>query len=160
MKRIALLFLLTLLALPVSAQDRTSAVGRVLSSEGETEIVSPDGQVSKAIRSKFILEGDTLATGADGFLQVDDMNQVALAVDVRLHLRIPPTGTVAEVHASLEQLAHGKFGQCHEHAPLPVVPPQGVEAGLPPPDGTLGLNAGAPALRVNLRRGIPNAPRI
>lgn len=70
MKRIALLFLLTLLALPVSAQDRTSAVGRVLSSEGETEIVSPDGQVSKAIRSKFILEGDTLATGAAGMVEL------------------------------------------------------------------------------------------
>ncbi len=88
MTRIALLFLLTLLALPVAAQDRTSAVGRVLSSEGETEIVSPDGRISKAIRSTYILDGDTLATGPDGFLQVLFSDSAVIVLSCNSELRI------------------------------------------------------------------------
>ncbi len=108
MKRIALLFLLTLLAVPVSAQDRTSAVGRVLSSEGETEIVSPDGQVSKAIRSKFILEGDTLATGADGFLQVHFSDGAVIVLSCNSALRIDHYQTGAAGMVEL-QLLRGRM---------------------------------------------------
>ena len=39
---------------------------------------------------------------ADGFLQVDDVNQVTLAVNVRLHLRIPAAGAASEVYASFD----------------------------------------------------------
>ena len=39
-------------------------------------------------------------------LQVDDVNPVALAEDVFLHLRIPAFGLMPEVNASFEQLLH------------------------------------------------------
>src|SRR5207253_1686302 len=41
---------------------------------------------------------------ADGFPQVDDVDQVPLAVDVRPHLRVPPTGPVAVVDPGVEEL--------------------------------------------------------
>src|SRR5205814_7161197 len=37
----------------------------------------------------------------------DDVDPVAGAEDVRLHLRVPPAGLVAEVDSRLEQVFHG-----------------------------------------------------
>src|SRR6266851_946285 len=47
-------------------------------------------------------------------LEVDDMDAVANAEEVGLHLRIPAAGVVAEMNASFEQLAHGEAR--HRHA--------------------------------------------
>src|SRR5262249_18270483 len=41
---------------------------------------------------------------ADGLTQVDDVDEVALAVDERPHLGVPPTGTVPEVDSGLDQV--------------------------------------------------------
>src|SRR5262249_17254876 len=41
---------------------------------------------------------------ADGLAKVDDVDQIALAVDVRPHLGVPPAGTVSEVDAGLDQV--------------------------------------------------------
>ena len=41
---------------------------------------------------------------ADGFAEVDDVDQIALAVDVRPHFRVPPAGPVAEVDAGLDEV--------------------------------------------------------
>ena len=38
--------------------------------------------------------------------QVDDVDAVALGEDELLHLRVPTTGLVAEVQASLQHIAH------------------------------------------------------
>src|SRR5439155_4850720 len=61
---------------------------------------------------------------ADRLTQVDDVDQIAFAVDVRPHLGIPPAGAVSEVDAGLDQVLHLDDG----HA-LPSCPPPGV-AGL------------------------------
>jgi hypothetical protein len=42
-----------------------------------------------------------------GLRQVDDVDAVAGAEDVRLHPRVPAVGLVAEVRAGLDQLLHG-----------------------------------------------------
>ena len=39
---------------------------------------------------------------ADGFLDVDDVDEVAAAVDVRPHFRVPAAGAVSEVDARLD----------------------------------------------------------
>ena len=39
----------------------------------------------------------------DGLLHIDDVNHVALAVDVRLHLRVPTRNAVAEVNAGVDE---------------------------------------------------------
>ena len=46
--------------------------------------------------------------------QIDDMDAVAHAEDVRLHLRVPAAGVVAEMHASFQELTHGECRQRHE----------------------------------------------
>ena len=40
------------------------------------------------------------------FLQIDDVDPIALAEDVLLHLRIPALGLMTEVHASFQKLFH------------------------------------------------------
>ena len=47
-----------------------------------------------------------------GLLQVDDIDPVALGINVGGHLGVPPTGLVAEVHAGLQQLLHRY--DCHD----------------------------------------------
>ena len=42
----------------------------------------------------------------DGLTQVDDVDQIALAVNVRPHLGVPPAGAVSEVDAGLDQVLH------------------------------------------------------
>jgi hypothetical protein len=43
-------------------------------------------------------------------LQVDDVDAVALGQDVALHLGVPTTGLVPEVHATVKQRLHGDDG--------------------------------------------------
>ena len=49
-----------------------------------------------------------------GLLEVDDVDVVADAEEIRLHLRVPAAGVMAEMHAGFEKLAHGEIGQSHE----------------------------------------------
>ena len=45
--------------------------------------------------------------------EIDDVNAVALAEDVRLHLRVPAPGLVTEMDACLKELTHSKRGDRH-----------------------------------------------
>src|SRR6185295_1624288 len=69
-------------------------------------------------------EQDALSLGAEplhelrdliehlqGLLQIDDVDPIALAEDVGLHLRIPAPGLVPEVDASFQQFFHRDFYQ-------------------------------------------------
>ena len=62
-------------------------------------------------------------------LQVDDVNLVAHAVEIRRHARVPATRVVTKMHARFEQLAQGNLGHCHGNglSCQPVGPPRGVE---------------------------------
>ena len=55
-----------------------------------------------------------------GLRQVDDVDPVALPVNVGGHLGIPAVGLMPEVDASLEQLAQTDLRQRHHMSPLPV----------------------------------------
>jgi len=44
-----------------------------------------------------------------GLLQIDNVDAVAGAEDVLLHLRVPPAGLMAEVNAGLQKLLHADF---------------------------------------------------
>ena len=52
-----------------------------------------------------------------GLRQVDDVNPVAVAEDVRLHLGVPAVGLVAEMRSGLEQLLHRDDGGRHRSSP-------------------------------------------
>src|SRR5438034_899435 len=81
-----------------------------------------------------VLKG--LLEQAIGLLQVDDVDPVALAEDVFLHLRVPALGLVPEVDPRLEQLLHGdRGGHVRIHArrqkPPPDCPSPGRRPGFP-----------------------------
>ena len=58
--------------------------------------------------TRHLLDGFVgLAQSLDGLTEVDNVDAVTLLKDVRLHLRIPAAGLVAEVDARFEQGAHG-----------------------------------------------------
>src|SRR5690606_9908561 len=72
---------------------------------------------NRAARGRqFLHELVRLFNLAHGFLQVDDVNAVALREDVRSHLGVPAARLVAEVHARFEQLLHAYDG--HAHTPF------------------------------------------
>ena len=48
---------------------------------------------------------------ANGLLQVDNVDTIASAEDIRLHLGVPALGLMTEVHAGFKQLFHGDL--CH-----------------------------------------------
>ena len=48
----------------------------------------------------------------DGLLQVDDIDAVALGVDIGGHLGVPPAGLVTEVYAGFQELLH-RYDACH-----------------------------------------------
>ena len=73
-----------------------------------TNRISPPDEV---IRLKNLVAREQ---SPHGLLEVDDVNQVPLAVDVRLHLRVPAAGPVAKVHAGVDQVFDDKS---HEQPP-------------------------------------------
>ena len=72
-----------------------------------------------------LLKTQTLIEQAHRLLQIDDVDPGALAEDEAAHLRVPPAGLVAEVHAGLEQLAHRGRGHGSSFSRLRVVRPAG-----------------------------------
>jgi hypothetical protein len=66
----------------------------------------------------------------DSLGQIDDVDAIARAVDIRLHLGVPAVGLMSEMNACFEQLAHSKFWHSHGRVPSPVDPPRMVVTGL------------------------------
>ena len=52
-------------------------------------------------------EGISLLQLLHGLLQVDDIDAVALGVDIGSHLGVPATGLMTEMHTGLQQSLHG-----------------------------------------------------
>ena len=71
-----------------------------------------DKQNGSTVTGDFADEAAGFAEHLQGFLQVDDVNAVALPEDIFLHLGIPTARLVTEVNAGLQQLLHGDF-YCH-----------------------------------------------
>jgi hypothetical protein len=66
-----------------------------------------------------------------GLGQVDDVDAVARAVDIRPHARVPAVGLVAEVHARFEKLAQCKLWQSHGDSPFSGFAAAGRRASRP-----------------------------
>ena len=62
----------------------------------------------------------------DGLLDVDDVDPVALAVDVGTHLGVPAAGALAEVDAGLDQILNQSV--CHQNIPRAATPAWGGQA--------------------------------
>ena len=86
---------------------------------------------------------------ADRFLQVDDINAVALRKNIRGHFGVPAAGLVSEVDAGLQQLLHGY--DCHNAKSSLVFPPQVLEEQQIYPSIRGNRLAAAPAAAQHLR---------
>ena len=70
-----------------------------------------DEQDILALRGHFTDETGGVFEQLQGFLEIDDVNAVAFAEDVFLHLGVPTLGLVPEVYTGFEQFFHGDGGQ-------------------------------------------------
>jgi hypothetical protein len=66
-----------------------------------------------------------------GLVQVNDVDIIALAVNIRLHLRVPLACVVSEVHARFQQLFHRTDWHCvslgcASFSPIAVKNPQSL----------------------------------
>src|SRR3546814_7444423 len=90
-------------------------------SDWSSDVCSSDlGLALGADEQHAATAGGDVAHGLQGavqhrhrLLQVDDVNVVAFPEQERLHFRIPAVSLVSEVHASFDQLTHGKGRQGH-----------------------------------------------
>ena len=74
-----------------------------------------DEQDTALVGSQLAHEFHRVLVHDQGFFQVDDMNLVAMAENVRGHLGVPETGLVSEMDARFQHLTHG-----HGHFESPV----------------------------------------
>src|SRR5207244_3251850 len=73
--------------------------------------LGPDEQDRASLGSEVRRELLSVAEQLRRLREIDDVDPVPLAEDVRLHLRVPPLGLVAEVDARLEQILQRDAGQ-------------------------------------------------
>jgi hypothetical protein len=73
-------------------------------------LLRADEEDDAARRGELPHLGVDLAEHPHGLLEIDDVDPVAGAEDVALHLRVPSAGLVAEVHSRLQQLLHRRLG--------------------------------------------------
>ena len=66
-----------------------------------------DKQDVALVRSQFAHELHRILIHRQGFFQVDDVNLVAVAENIRRHLGVPVTGLVSEMDARFQHLTHG-----------------------------------------------------
>ena len=78
-------------------------------------------------------ELDCAEQAADGLFQVDNVNQVALAVDIRLHFGVPPAGAVTVMDAGIDEILDDERHEepsC-ERDDNPAANPRAMRAGRP-----------------------------
>src|SRR5207244_13381107 len=81
--------------------------GRVLRNDFLSLLLRPDEQDDAAATAEPLDEGVGLLEPGQRSLEVDDVDPGTLPEEVPLHLRVPPSRLVAEVHARLEELPPG-----------------------------------------------------
>ena len=69
----------------------------------------PTKSTDASLPGQFAHKPAGLAEHLQGFLQIDDVDSIAFAEDIFLHLRVPTAGLVAEVNAGLQQFFHRNF---------------------------------------------------
>ena len=72
-------------------------------------LLGADEEDGLAVLSELTNERVSLFELLDGLLQVDDVDAVALAVNVLGHLGVPAAGLVTEVDTGFQQLLHGYY---------------------------------------------------
>ena len=71
-------------------------------------------------------EGEEFRKLTDGLAEVENVDAVASAIDIALHLRVPAPGLVSKMHTGFQQLFHAEL--CHVF--LQVDPPGRLEMRL------------------------------
>ncbi len=77
-------------------------LGLLLRTHEEDMITANDGVVDKTLGKAQLIEG---------FSKIDDIDAIAIAKDVRGHLRVPTFGLVTKMQTCLQQILNAHFGQ-------------------------------------------------
>ena len=115
---------------PAMAHVRHAAAGRLAGDRVAGGTLRTDEQHAAAVGDQVLHEVRRLDVERQGLLEVDDVDPVTLAEDVRGHLRVPEAGLVSEMDARLQHLPHGHAGH-GEKSPCGVEPPR-IPCGNPP----------------------------
>src|SRR5690606_5449428 len=94
-------------AQPAAGHEELAGAEGLLTDDVLRLLLGTDEEDRLAARGHVGHEAERRPRHVDRLLQVDDVDAVAGTEDVRLHLRVPAAGLVTEVHARLEELAHG-----------------------------------------------------
>jgi hypothetical protein len=86
--------------------ERHLAAQRLLAHDLARLALGADEQQLPAVGGQLARELERLLVHRQGFFQVDDVDLVAVAEDVRRHLRVPVAGLVSEMDARLQHLTH------------------------------------------------------
>ena len=97
-------------AQPALVDVRHADAGRLLGDGFLRLLLGADEHDGAAARDGVLDEGEAAVDVGQRLLEIDDVDPVALGHDEALHLRVPPSGLVPEVHAALEELAHRDDG--------------------------------------------------
>ena len=99
-------------AQPTSVHIVLTAAGSLLLDGLLRLLLGADKQQRLAVLRQLTDESISLLQLLHGLLQVNDIDTVALGVDIGSHLGIPATGLVTEMDACLQQGLHG-YDTCH-----------------------------------------------
>src|SRR5690606_30491015 len=97
---------------PAVRHVRTAGALRLLGHDLLGLALGADEQNGAAVGRQAPQVRHGLLEQRQGLFQIDDVDLVALAEDVRAHLGVPEAGLVAEMHAGLQHLAHGDVRHC------------------------------------------------
>lgn len=95
-------------ALPALAQDSALPAGKVISSQGQAEIVWSNGQRIQVTRRAEVREGETLETGPNGYLQIRLTDDALISLSCNSALKIVRYRTTEESSIELH-LARGRL---------------------------------------------------
>ena len=99
-------------AQPTSVDIVLTAAGGLFLDGLLSLLLSADEQQGLAVLRQLTDESVSLLQLLHGLLQVNDIDTVALGVDIGSHLGVPATGLVTEMDACLQQGLHG-YDTCH-----------------------------------------------
>src|SRR5690606_17965281 len=102
---------------PALVHEGLTDAGRLLCEDFLSLLLRADEEDGAAAGNSLLDEVVGAVDVAQRLLQVDDVDAAALGEDEALDFRVPPTGLVSEVNATVEQLADGD----HSHGRLLIL---------------------------------------
>ena len=116
-------------AQPAPVDIGHAAAGGLFGDDGLGRAFGGDKQDGGLFGRHAAREIERLLVQGQGFFQIDDVDLVALAEQIRGHAGVPVTGLMTEMNAGFQHFTHGDVG--HDHSPVRVKPPRAPHSNPP-----------------------------